>query len=111
MILSDDVNTRRSGETVVASPAAITAEYSPSIEAQYLPKSLRGTNPYSIMNAMTENVSPSTQSMDTNIGAVELETNIAGAVVVAAPPTEYISSNEVTLQSPALAADSTTTNL
>jgi hypothetical protein len=103
MMLSDDVNTRRSGETAVASPATVTAEYSPSIEAQYLPKSLRGTNPYSIMNAMTENVSPSTQSMDTNVGAVELETNI-----VAASPTEYISSNEVTLQSPASAADSTT---
>lgn len=47
-----------------ASSASSTAhyesrpEYIPSLEAQYLPKTLRGTssNPYSIMNAMSENV-------------------------------------------------------
>jgi hypothetical protein len=40
----------------------IPPEYVPSISEQYLPKTLRGTgsNPYSIMNAMTENVVNST---------------------------------------------------
>ena len=45
--------TTNSGSHVTASAPT---EYTPSIEQQYLPKSLRGTNnnPYSIMNAMTE---------------------------------------------------------
>lgn len=51
--------------TAVASstPSAISSkpplpEYTPSIEDQYLPKSLRGnnSNPYSIMNSMTETI-------------------------------------------------------
>jgi hypothetical protein len=39
-------------------PSSVIMEYAPSTEDQYLPKSLRGnnTNPYSIMNAMTETV-------------------------------------------------------
>ena len=76
-------------------------EYTAFIEAQYLPKSLRGSsnNPYSIMNAVTENVSSSSssQSMDNNM---ELETSITAAAVIATPPI----SNEVTLQSVAAAA-------
>lgn len=46
-------STTNSGSHVTASAPT---EYTPSIEQQYLPKSLRGTNnnPYSIMNAMTE---------------------------------------------------------
>jgi len=74
--------------------AAPAVEYEPSIEAQYLPKSLRGTNPYSIMNEMTENVVSSTSvasSTDNNIGPAELETSIASAAIV--------STNEVIIQS------------
>jgi hypothetical protein len=67
---------------------------SSSIEAQYLPKSLRGTNPYSIM---TEHVVPSTSlsstsSTDNNIVPADLETSIASAAIV--------STNEVIIQSP-----------
>jgi hypothetical protein len=49
-----NTNTNRIDESV----ANKTSEYSPSLEEQYLPKTLRGanSNPYSIMNAMTENV-------------------------------------------------------
>ena len=92
--------------------AATTAEppapeYSPSIEAQYLPKSLRGTsnNPYSIMNAMTENVLSATQPMENAVGAAELETSIAATAIL---PSECIisSQNEDTI-----AAVSDTTNL
>jgi hypothetical protein len=69
--------------------AAANAEYDESsVEAQYLPKSLRGTNPYSIMNEMTEHVVSST---DNNIGPSELETSIASAAIV--------STNEVIIQS------------
>ena len=91
-----DTNRRGGGGADTVAPIA---DDSPSIEAQYLPKSLRGTNPYSIMNAMTEIVSPSTQSMDNKIGAAELETSIA-AVAIAMPPAEYIN------QPPSLVADS-----
>ena len=56
---------------------ATIPEYTPSVEDQYLPKSLRGTssNPYSIMNAVTEKVvnepiAPNTSAND------ELETAI-----------------------------------
>jgi hypothetical protein len=61
-------------------------EYSPSIEDQYLPKSLRGSNsnPYNIMNAMNEIV-PSAKQLDqpnvttaTSIPS-ELETSIINA--------------------------------
>jgi hypothetical protein len=72
-----------------ANAAAANAEYDESsVEAQYLPKSLRGTNPYSIMNEMTEHVASST---DNNIGPSELETSIASAAIV--------STNEVIIQS------------
>lgn len=91
--------------TTTAGPPA--PEYSPSIEAQYLPKSLRGTsnNPYSIMNAMTENVSSASQQTDNKVGAAELETSIAATAI---PPNESILSaqNEVTI-----ASVSDTTNL
>ena len=71
-----------------ASSTSPTEYESSSIEAQYLPKSLRGTNPYSIMNEMTEHV-PST---DNNIVPADLETSIASAAIV--------STNEVIIQSP-----------
>ena len=91
--------------TTTAGPPA--PEYSPSIEAQYLPKSLRGTsnNPYSIMNAMTENVLSASQSTDNKVGAAELETSIAATAI---SPNECILSaqNEVTI-----ASVSDTTNL
>jgi len=80
-----------------ASTAPVDYESS-SIETQYLPKSLRGTNPYSIMNEMTEHVVPSTSSLstasstDNNIVPADLETSIASAAIV--------STNEVIIQSP-----------
>jgi hypothetical protein len=61
---------------------ATIPEYTPSVEDQYLPKSLRGTssNPYSIMNAVTEKVvnepiAPNTSAND------ELETAIISSDV------------------------------
>jgi hypothetical protein len=44
--------------STLSSTAAPPVEYNPSIEDQYLPKSLRGNsnNPYSIMNSMTETI-------------------------------------------------------
>ena len=43
---------------ITASTTAQPPEYTPSIEDQYLPKSIRGSNnnPYSIMNAVTETI-------------------------------------------------------
>ena len=84
-----------------ATTSAPAPEYSPSIETQYLPKSLRGTsnNPYSIMNAMTENVTSASQPMDNKVGAAELETSIAATAI---PPNEFI--NEVTIQSASASA-------
>jgi hypothetical protein len=44
--------------STTSSTTAPPSEYTPSVEEQYLPKSLRGNsnNPYSIMNAMTETI-------------------------------------------------------
>ena len=78
-------------------------EYTPSVDSQYLPKSIRGTsnNPYSIMNAVTENVASANASaaaaaaagtsMEDNVGPVDLETSIAATAVVGTPSAEYIS--------------------
>lgn len=58
--------------------ASPTVEYTPSLEDQYLPKTLRGTNsnPYSIMNTVTDSVSSTTHHID-NPGPAPLETVIA----------------------------------
>jgi hypothetical protein len=88
---SNHADTAAHAASAAHAAAASTSptEYeSSSIEAQYLPKSLRGTNPYSIMNEMTEHV-PST---DNNIVPADLETSIASAAIV--------STNEVIIQSP-----------
>ena len=84
---SNDADMATSTAASTASTAAVEYESS-SIEAQYLPKSLRGTNPYSIMNEMTEHV-PSTDNI---IVPADLETSIASTAIV--------STNEVILQSP-----------
>jgi hypothetical protein len=93
-----DTATSASATSASAAPTSPTEYESSSIEAQYLPKSLRGTNPYSIMNEMTEHVVPSTSSVssmsstDNNIVPADLETSIASAAIV--------STNEVIIQSP-----------
>ena len=96
-----------------ASIQQVPPDYTPSIDDQYLPKSLRGNsnNPYSIMNAMTESIQKSniipasvntvntvtavssiTPSTDT-LPAVELET-----VIASIPVSEYTSTQkEVTI--------------
>jgi hypothetical protein len=88
-----------------AASASHPPEYTPSIEDQYLPKSLRGTsnNPYSIMNAMTENVSSAIQPEISNVTATsaiptELETSIITASSSTAAASEYNSTQkEVTI--------------
>jgi hypothetical protein len=77
-----------------------TAEYTPSVEHLYLPKSLRGpnNNPYSIMNSMTESIVSSSaqqqqqqQSLSTDTSTMELETSVAAAApVLAVPASETI---------------------
>jgi hypothetical protein len=98
-----------SGTVASASASAASAshvpEYTPSMEHQYLPKSLRGTssNPYSIMNAMTENVSSAIQPEITNVTATsaiptELETSIITASSSMAAASEYnTTQKEVTI--------------
>ena len=85
---SNDVDTA-AAIAATAATAATAVEYESSIEAQYLPKSLRGTNPYSIMNEMTEHVSTSVAS--SAVVPADLETSIASAAIV--------STNEVIIQS------------
>jgi hypothetical protein len=75
-------------------------DYTPSVEDQYLPKSLRGTsnNPYSIMNAMTEQVSiePTAAAAAIMSSTNELETSIisATAPIIAPGSAEYISTQK-----------------
>ena len=95
----------------VSASVSHAPEYSPSIDEQYLPKSLRGTssNPYSIMNAMTDHVSNATHSVYTENSIVsptvvaaaaltELETSMISASSTTAAASEYNSTQkEVTI--------------
>jgi hypothetical protein len=106
-----DVNTTSStanNETTQFPPSSVITEYTPSTEDQYLPKSLRGnnTNPYSIMNAMTETVqnasvvAPAISSNGPNVSDTN-NTNVDLAIVNASiPVSEYTSTQkEVTITS------------
>lgn len=105
-----------------AAPASASAsashppEYTPSVEDQYLPKSLRGTssNPYSIMNAMTENVSSAIQPEISNVTATssiptELETSIitASSSSAAAAASEYNSTQKEVTIAPEIGTNNT----
>jgi hypothetical protein len=110
---SDYVDASISAPVSESASASLTQEYSPSLEDQYLPKSLRGTssNPYSIINAMTENISNAIQSAYTEnsnfvptatVAAAaiptELETSIVSASSTKAAASEYNSTQkEVTI--------------
>ena len=64
-------------------------EYTPSAEDQYLPKSLRGTtnsNPYSIINAITDKVPTNDAHTPANNSTNELETLIVAASPTIIPP-------------------------
>lgn len=64
-------------------------EYTPSAEDQYLPKSLRGTtnsNPYSIINAITDKVPTNDAHTPANNSTNELETSIVAASPTIIPP-------------------------
>lgn len=83
-------------------------EYSPAIEEQYLPKSLRGTNnnPYIIMNSVTENVLSQPAERNVSDSVSELETNIVSSTAVSSS-TEYNSpQHEVTIQPPVVTTSS-----
>jgi hypothetical protein len=92
-----------SGDTSSALQAGHSEpEYSPSIEDQYLPKSLRGSNsnPYNIMNAMSENVSYVIQPDQSNVTTAtsiptesELETSIISSTTAVAA-SEYNSTQK-----------------
>lgn len=110
---SGDASVSASSLASVSASASLAPEYSPSIDDQYLPKSLRGTssNPYSIMNAMTENVSNTIQSAHTensNVAAAvtaaiptELETSIISASsTTAAAASEYSSTQKEVMITP-----------
>jgi hypothetical protein len=65
-------------------------EYMPSLEEQYLPKTLRGTNsnPYQIMNAMSENVTNTPAPIVSNSNNVEPTTSSATLEVSMIPETK-----------------------
>jgi len=73
------------GEINVTQP-----EYMPSLEEQYLPKTLRGTNsnPYQIMNAMSENVTNTPAPIVSNSNNVEPTTSSATLEVSMIPETK-----------------------
>jgi Cupin-like domain len=114
------VSMSASSSSSASAPTSVVPEYSPSIDDQYLPKSLRGTssNPYSIMNAMTENVSNTIQSAhteNTNVAAAdaaaiptELETSIISASsTTAAAASEYISTQKEVMITPEIGTKNT----
>ena len=86
-------SSRHSDNTANATTAGVAIpEYTPSVDEQYLPKSLRGTNPYSIMNAITDTVPPQSSSLSLSSSSIidvnNLETTFATAATSAAtdPP-------------------------
>ena len=82
---SADDTTSNTTTPAASVAAAAIPEYAPSVDDQYLPKSLRGTNPYSIMNVITENVvssSASASATHANLDVVDLE--IAATAATAA---------------------------
>jgi hypothetical protein len=83
-----------------SSTTAPPSEYTPSIEEQYLPKSLRGnsTNPYSIMNSMTETI----QKKGDNNGS-------SPSIRVPTPDEAHIPSTVASAASVSLASSTTTT--
>jgi hypothetical protein len=98
---SNRTTTPDTGASVVTLPPQMSAvqDYTPSVEDQYLPKSLRGTssNPYSIMNAMTEQVSIEPAAAAAIMSSTnELETSIisATAPIIAPGSAEYISTQK-----------------
>jgi hypothetical protein len=105
---SADCDTSTTPTTIAAAAAAIP-EYTPSVDEQYLPKSLRGpnNNPYSIMNTMTESILSSSaqqqepqpqQQPPTDINAMELETSVAAAAAAAAAPVLAVSASETIIE-------------
>jgi len=68
----------------------IQPEYMPSLEEQYLPKTLRGTNsnPYQIMNAMSENVTNTPAPIVSNSNNVEPTTSSASLEISMIPETK-----------------------
>ena len=103
-----------SASATASASASIGPEYSPSIEDQYLPKSLRGTssNPYSIMNAMTENVSSAIQPEITNVTATssipsELETSIITASSSMPTVSEYNTTQKEVMITPETGTNNT----
>ena len=97
-----------------SSTTAPPSEYAPSIEDQYLPKSLRGNNgnPYSIMNSMTETM----QANKDNAGSAlapptptpdeahipSTVANAASVTLASATPNKNISSNNGDSSTPPL---------
>ena len=97
---SSNSATLDTGSRVPMTPQMTTVpDYTPSVEHQYLPKSLRGTssNPYSIMNAMTEQVPIEPTAAAIISSANELETSIISAAAATLTPhasADYISSQK-----------------
>ena len=120
-LISSSGDVDSSASASASTSASLVSEYSPSIEEQYLPKSLRGSssNPYSIMNAMTENVSNAIQSVYTenynvaptaaSAGAIpaELETSIISASSTTVAASEYNSTQKEVTITPEIVSKST----
>jgi len=85
-----------STSTTTKSTAPAATEYTPSLEDQYLPKTLRGSNnnPYSIMNAVGDSVSNTTHPV---IGAIPapLETTEHVSEVTSITPKEVILTHNI----------------
>jgi hypothetical protein len=109
-------NTVRDTNNIETFTNALQSDYTPAITDQYLPKTLRGTNsnPYSIMNAVTENVlnTSTGEAMNANSAPepanqtlpIELEKTAAAA-------SEYMTSQkEVIIPTPTPTPNSIETN-
>jgi len=90
-------STDDTSNTTTTEAAAAIPEYAPSVDDQYLPKSLRGTNPYSIMNAMTESViSTSATHANLEVETTTIAAQSDGAIYATGPETAAVSAATTT---------------
>jgi hypothetical protein len=93
-------------------PQKVAQEYTPSIEDQYLPKSLRGnnTNPYSIMNAMSDSVKNPVE-ISAGIVVTDVTSSIATAVPAATPALPAVTAAAATFTNDTSSAVSTSNSI
>ncbi len=95
---ANTMETNSNTKPAATPPQKVAQEYTPSIEDQYLPKSLRGnsSNPYSIMNAMSESVKKPIE-VSGGVVVTDVTASLATAVPAATPALPAVTASAATV--------------